>query len=300
MRPGLLLLDEPTANLDPDGVLEVRDAVESALETTGATLVVVEHRVTVWRDLVDRVIVLAADGGVLADGHPDAVLADNADVLRRAGVWLPRRARAGGAVGDGWSAAPVGPRARHRAWTVRAPPPSCQRSAVEPLSPRVDLGIAEGIGRRAHRPERGRQVDARTHARRSAAPARRNARSEPGLAAGAGAEPWAWRSRDLLTRIGSVFQNPEHQFVAATVRAELAVGPRALRTSDAEIDATRRRAARAPPSRRASPTRTRSPFLAVRSAGSRSRPRSSPVRAMLVLDEPTFGQDALTWAELVD
>ena len=58
MRPGLLLLDEPTANLDPAGVLEVRDAVGRCLDKTGATLVVVEHRVAVWKDLVDRIVVL--------------------------------------------------------------------------------------------------------------------------------------------------------------------------------------------------------------------------------------------------
>ena len=58
MRPGLILLDEPTANLDPAGVLEVRDAVGRCLDKTGATLVVVEHRVAVWKDLVDRIVVL--------------------------------------------------------------------------------------------------------------------------------------------------------------------------------------------------------------------------------------------------
>ena len=42
-------------------------------------------------------------------------------------------------------------------------------------------------------------------------------------------DPHRWRSRDLLTRIGSVFQDPEHQFVARTVREELSIGPRAAR-----------------------------------------------------------------------
>ncbi|MBQ3357795.1 MAG: ABC transporter ATP-binding protein, partial [Microbacterium sp.] len=44
MRPGLVLLDEPTANLDPAGVVEVRDAVERMLQAHPATLIVVEHR----------------------------------------------------------------------------------------------------------------------------------------------------------------------------------------------------------------------------------------------------------------
>ncbi|MGN6742604.1 MAG: ABC transporter ATP-binding protein, partial [Amnibacterium sp.] len=64
MRPGLLLLDEPTANLDPDGVVEVRDAVAAAVASSGATLLVVEHRVAVWAGLVDRVVVLGAAGTV--------------------------------------------------------------------------------------------------------------------------------------------------------------------------------------------------------------------------------------------
>ena len=86
MRPGLILLDEPTANLDPAGVLEVRDAVGRCLDKTGATLVVVEHRVSVWKDLVDRIVVLqpgsapdprhSAPSGVLLDGPPDRVLAE--------------------------------------------------------------------------------------------------------------------------------------------------------------------------------------------------------------------------------
>ena len=73
MRPGLLLLDEPTANLDPEGVREVRASVERAVDATGATLIVVEHRTPIWVDLMTRVIVLAADGGLLADGAPARV-----------------------------------------------------------------------------------------------------------------------------------------------------------------------------------------------------------------------------------
>ena len=89
MGPGLLLLDEPTANLDPSGVAEVRAAVEKVVEHTGATMVVVEHRVDVWASLVDRVIVVA-DGAIAADGPLDEVLAQQGDALReRGGVTDP-------------------------------------------------------------------------------------------------------------------------------------------------------------------------------------------------------------------
>src|SRR6476661_3872239 len=114
MRPGLLLLDEPTANLDPAGVLEVRDAVGRCLDRTGATLVVVEHRVAVWKDLVDRIVVLqpgaGADSAVLLDGAPDRVLEQARDMLIAAGVWVPghvpaTRARNADTLTDGDAAA---------------------------------------------------------------------------------------------------------------------------------------------------------------------------------------------------
>src|SRR5690606_15886106 len=89
LRPGLLLLDEPTANLDPSGVREVRDSVGRVVQESGATLVVVEHRTEVWADLMTRVIVLAADGGLLADGDPAQVFAQHGDALAAAGVWVP-------------------------------------------------------------------------------------------------------------------------------------------------------------------------------------------------------------------
>ncbi len=91
MRPGLLLLDEPTANLDPEGVTEVRAAVENVVRTDGTTLVLIEHRTDVWVDLMTRVVVLAPGGGVLADGPPARVFAEYGEALAAAGVWVPGR-----------------------------------------------------------------------------------------------------------------------------------------------------------------------------------------------------------------
>ena len=89
MKPGLILLDEPTANLDAAGVLEVRDAVTAAADATGATVVVVEHRTGIWLPVVDRVIVLCPEGGIVADGPPAQTIARQREHLVRSGIWVP-------------------------------------------------------------------------------------------------------------------------------------------------------------------------------------------------------------------
>ena len=89
LRPGLLLLDEPTSQLDPAGAVLVRDAIARVLAASGATALLVEHRVAESLPLVDRVVVLEPAGGVIADGDPDAVLSEHGPALAARGVWVP-------------------------------------------------------------------------------------------------------------------------------------------------------------------------------------------------------------------
>ena len=56
-----------------------------------STLVVVEHRIETWLPVVDRVVVLAAGGGVVADGPPGRVFAAHGAMLADLGAWVPGR-----------------------------------------------------------------------------------------------------------------------------------------------------------------------------------------------------------------
>ncbi len=90
MAPKLLLLDEPTAGLDPAGELEVVELLR-ALAAAGTTLVAATHAVDLVPLLADRVILLG-DGCVLADGPAREVFAREA-LLARAAVRPPTATR---------------------------------------------------------------------------------------------------------------------------------------------------------------------------------------------------------------
>lgn len=123
-------------------------------------------------------------------------------------------------------------------------------------------------------------------------------RASSGFAAGIGAEPYRWRSKHLLTRIGTVFQDPEHQFLAATVREDLLIGPRALGLGVLEQSS---RVDKLMCRLRLDHLADANPFTL--SGGEKRRMSVATVLAtrprLLVLDEPTFGQDSRTWQELV-
>ncbi len=287
MQPGLLLLDEPTANLDPRGVAEVRDAVGRVLDATGATLVVVEHRVATWLPVVDRVVALGPDG-VLADGPPAEVLGRHGAALAAAGLWVPSH--------------PPATLSRPRP-PVRVPLLSAEALAVGRGGRLIRDGVDVELGSGASVALTGPNGSGKTTLALTLAgllpPLAGRVRAHPALARGAGDHPHAWRSRDLVARVGVVFQEPEHQFLTGSVLEELEVGLRTTRRLDA---AGRGRVAELLARLRLEGLARANPFTL--SGGEKRRLSVATVLVtspdLLVLDEPTFGQDALTWAGLVD
>ncbi len=73
-RPRLLVLDEPTANLDPAGMAEVFVVLHRLNREFGTTIIMVEHRVDELADRVNRVIMMDR-GEVVFDGKPRAAFA---------------------------------------------------------------------------------------------------------------------------------------------------------------------------------------------------------------------------------
>ncbi|HMZ08591.1 MAG TPA: ABC transporter ATP-binding protein [Anaerolineales bacterium] len=84
MRPRLLVLDEPTSQMDPIGTREVFGVVRRMAEE-GMTVVMVEHKVEWIANFADRVIALK-EGRILMEGKPNEVLTSNLLVENHVGV----------------------------------------------------------------------------------------------------------------------------------------------------------------------------------------------------------------------
>lgn len=106
-EPGLLVLDEPTANLDPVGMEALFRLLGRVAAARDHTMVIVEHRLESVLPIADAVLLLDGLGRQLAFGAPDVVGPVHAAALHRSGAWIPQTWR-GWAEGSG----ATGPRRR--------------------------------------------------------------------------------------------------------------------------------------------------------------------------------------------
>ncbi len=103
MQPRLLVLDEPTSQLDPVGKKEVFSVLDQLARDREMTVVIIEHELEWIGNFADRVIVMH-EGRIVNDGTPRDVLTEEALIELGVGntdyTILARQARARGLVGD--------------------------------------------------------------------------------------------------------------------------------------------------------------------------------------------------------
>lgn len=265
-RPTLVLFDEPTSSLDAASTMLVRDSVAKLARNKSVGVVLVEHRIDVWRELVDRLIVVA-DGRIVLDGSCDEILSSKRSALIALGVWVPGHHR---------TSRPTP--AKKRANTVLTARSVVARRApnAQPVEiPDFDLREGEVIALV------GPNGSGKSTALRVLGGLVRPESGAVGYVGVAG-EPHSLRPRQLITVVSSVLQNPAYGFGHGRVSDEAPAHERAA-VGLSGLDTRHPQSLSGGERRR----------LALAAAMSR-HPK------VLLLDEPSFGQDADSWHDLVD
>ena len=324
MRPQLLVLDEPTSTIDATGREDFYTLIAS-LTATGMAVVVIDHDLDPVLPIVDQVLALNADGRTIAVGSPREVFMSHRRELIDAGVWMPRALReAGDDLFLGAAAPEMALTCAEAGIRVPRLGDLCADGEVRYLEKRT-CGSAEGwqrvkavdtrhslAGRPRPEPRtsvelvdlevpgRSPRVSLRLGGGEFVALVGPNGAGKSSiLSALAGlvrsrADKAMVGGRDVgkgRHLVGYVFQNPEHQFVATTVGAELAVGG----TSQARVDQLLEQF-------HLIAHRDHHPLTL---SGGQARRLSvatmvSEERDVVVLDEPTYGQDWDNTCELMD
>ena len=286
-RPAVLVLDEPTSNLDSDGAAAFFVRLAHLRTDRSTTIVLVEHRVDAAWPLADLVLALGLDGAPIDVGTPDDVLGRSGDRFAAAGIWLPGPATRGGRPGSrgqigrdapGAAACPL----------VRATDVGFAYEEGAPVLTDVNLTLSEG--------ERVALVGANGSGKstlgRLLVGLRRPTTGEVRFGE---VDPARLPAADLARQAGYVFQDPEAGFLTETVAEEVGLG----------LDPTERAEVSGLMAKLGLPLEDFGPRSPYRLSGGEARRLSlacTLIRRprLLVLDEPTFGQDRLGYEGLLE
>lgn len=311
LEPELLILDEPTANLDPLATKDFIATIKKLKNKLDFGLIVIEHKLDGWTDIAERAILLNRQGEIFYDGPIRDVIRVKSTQLLEEGIWIPRVTQ---------HVMRENPHIENPPLTVEEyrqnplpvvkrisePPVPAENNAM-PLLEAENISwsvgnhdILHNISLTFHRGEfvaiAGPNGSGKTSLSRLLAGLRQPTKGDIYLH---GKPLKQWKESMLRQEVGYVFQNPEHQFITHTVYDEVAFG---LRWKEIAEDQAREKVEEVLETCGLLDLSHAHPFSL--SQGQKRRLSVATMliddQSLLLLDEPTFGQDAHSNQELMD
>ncbi|WP_430112795.1 ABC transporter ATP-binding protein [Paenibacillus sp. B1-33] len=330
LRVKMLVLDEPTSNLDPYTRRQFAALIAELAQKEGVSLLIIEHQLDDWIGFADRLLVMNERGELAFDGLPAAYFEQHAAEAKSHGIWLPQAFELQRTLQQTVSSYCSASGLTH----YPALTDDELLNMLLPLSAEIQKAAVRILTPAKPKPS---QQQRRTVLKAEGLAYQRQGRSiihnasltlyEGEWAAlvgpnGAGKSTLAsllsgltqpsdghillqdlplhrYAERELRAHIGYIFQNPEHQFITDTVFDEIAFGMRMQHVEEEEVNT---RVAEALARFRLSKVAKANPFSI--SQGQKRRLSVASVltdsQQLLLCDEPTYGQDAYTSKQLMD
>jgi energy-coupling factor transport system ATP-binding protein len=301
MEPEVLILDEPTANLDPVATEEFIDLLKDLKQNLDFTLLVIEHKLEGWLTFLERVLVFSEGGRLVYDDPLHHHLQFHSAELHSMGIRLPFATR---------TALEENRQPPHPLFIKDMPdfPPLKQERMQEKTTGEAWLkmknvhwkSILHNINVTVHEGDWIAIVGENGSGKSSLAKILAGIQKPSKGTIALDDRPLnKWNEQELRKEIGYVFQNPEHQFITDSVFNEVAFS---LRHSGITEEEQNKMIEETLEFCRLKGMENQHPFLL--SQGQKRRLSVATMivdqQRMLFLDEPTFGQDERSTAELME
>ncbi|MBO0959675.1 ABC transporter ATP-binding protein [Neobacillus sp. MM2021_6] len=305
LEPDVLFFDEPTAQLDPEGRNEIFELLRDVSRQNNQTMVFVEHVLDGCIEWMDRVIILNKDGRMIGDGKPEEILMNFQREIREAGIWRPKLFPIKWLDVVRHDTHPLAIELSRIIETKSMEQPKndwVENPIIHTENLEIGYGkttIVNDINLTIHKGDWisiiGKNGSGKSTFLKSLA---RLESLKKGKVHFLEKELKKWSDQELYDKAGFVFQNPELQFITDTVFDEIAFGGRQRNWPE---ERTRQKTNQLLQEFGLQSYCEAHPFTL--SLGQKRRLSVATMllfdQALLLLDEPTFGQDEKTANELI-